>query len=83
MQQAIDTLDLPKEHMQAFTDAEGNIRCGIWGKKAQPDTTLHDGDRLELYRPLLVDPKTARRLRFNQQGSRAAGLFAAQRGGKK
>jgi putative ubiquitin-RnfH superfamily antitoxin RatB of RatAB toxin-antitoxin module len=40
-------------------------------------------DRLEILRALLVDPKEARRLRFNQQGSRAAGLFAKRRQGAK
>jgi putative ubiquitin-RnfH superfamily antitoxin RatB of RatAB toxin-antitoxin module len=29
-----------------------------------------------VYRPLQVDPKVARRERFRQQGTRAAGLFA-------
>lgn len=83
VQHAIDTLALPKAYLQKlFTDSSGGIRCGIWGKKACLDTTLQDGDRVELYRALLVDPKTARRLRFTQQGSRAAGLFAARRNKK-
>jgi len=29
----------------------------------QPDSVLSDGDRVEIYRPLQVDPKQARRLR--------------------
>ena len=37
---------------------------------------LRDGDRVEIYRPLKVDPKVARRERFREQGARAAGLFA-------
>lgn len=36
---------------------------GVWGKAATVDTPLVDGDRVELYRPLAVDPKEARRLR--------------------
>jgi putative ubiquitin-RnfH superfamily antitoxin RatB of RatAB toxin-antitoxin module len=36
---------------------------GIFGTLARPDTPLHDGDRIELYRPLRVDPKEARRKR--------------------
>lgn len=55
----------------------------VWGKRTELTATLHDGDRLELCRPLTVDPKEARRLRFNQQGSRAAGLFAKRRQGAK
>jgi putative ubiquitin-RnfH superfamily antitoxin RatB of RatAB toxin-antitoxin module len=36
---------------------------GIFGAKVAPDTLLRDGDRIELYRPLLIDPKEARRQR--------------------
>ena len=58
-------------------------RAAVWGKSVDSNTLLKDGDRLEVLRPLLVDPKEARRLRFNQQGSRAAGLFAKRRQGAK
>lgn len=53
--------------------------CGIWGRTVEFSQTLQDGDRVELYRPLAVDPKVARRERFTQQGARTAGLFARQR----
>lgn len=53
--------------------------CGVWGRKAAPDTTLRDGDRVELYRDLRVDPKVARRERFVGQGARNAGLFSQRR----
>lgn len=36
---------------------------GIWGRRAAPDTRLHDGDRIECCRPLEADPKAARRAR--------------------
>ena len=49
---------------------------GVWGRKCTPDQVLRDGDRVEAYRPLKVDPKVARRERFRKQGTRAAGLFA-------
>lgn len=55
------------------------LTCGIWNKPCALEQVLQDGDRLELYRPLLVDPKHARRERFARQGSRAAGLFARKR----
>lgn len=55
------------------------LACGIWGKKCALEQILQDGDRLELYRLLRVDPKTARRRRFDKQGSRTAGLFARSR----
>lgn len=56
---------------------------GVWGKKQPLDHTLREGDRLEVYRALRVDPKVARRERFNQQGARSTGLFARQRPGAK
>ena len=36
---------------------------GIFGRRVARDAHLRDGDRIELYRPLRVDPKEARRLR--------------------
>jgi putative ubiquitin-RnfH superfamily antitoxin RatB of RatAB toxin-antitoxin module len=36
---------------------------GIFGKRARRDTVLADGDRVELYRPLVADPKQARKRR--------------------
>ncbi|MGZ5193843.1 MAG: RnfH family protein [Ramlibacter sp.] len=56
---------------------------GIWGRKARLAQPLRDGDRVEIYRPLTVDPKVARRERFRNQGARAAGLFAKKRDGAK
>jgi uncharacterized protein len=56
---------------------------GVWGRKARLSQPLRDGDRIEVYRPLTVDPKVARRERFRKQGARAAGLFAKQRAGAK
>jgi putative ubiquitin-RnfH superfamily antitoxin RatB of RatAB toxin-antitoxin module len=38
-------------------------RLGIFSRKAALDTALRDGDRVEIYRPLLIDPKEARRKR--------------------
>lgn len=57
--------------------------AGIWGRAAAPSQVLRDGDRVELYRRLLVDPKVARRTRFAQQGARSAGLFSRRRPGAK
>ena len=40
-------------------------RVGINGRLARLDSTIADGDRIEIYRPLVVDPKEARRARGN------------------
>lgn len=53
------------------------LGVAVWGRRAALSQPLRDGDRIELCRPLLVDPKTARRERFARQGRRASGLFAA------
>jgi len=39
------------------------IRAGIFGEAVTPDTVLREGDRVEIYRPLVADPKQARRRR--------------------
>lgn len=39
------------------------IRVGIFGKRVGLDARLHDGDRVEIYRALMIDPKEARRKR--------------------
>ncbi|MFM7531667.1 MAG: RnfH family protein [Rubrivivax sp.] len=41
---------------------------GIWGRRTPGRTVLREGDRVEVYRPLLCDPKEARRLRHRGQG---------------
>ena len=56
---------------------------GIWGRRCTPGSAVREGDRVEVYRPLLVDPKLARRERFRKQGARAVGLFAKRRPGGK
>lgn len=56
---------------------------GLWGRAVALGHRLADQDRLELYRPLKVDPKVARRERFARQGARGTGLFAKRRPGAK
>ena len=59
------------------------LLVGIWGLKSGLDHRLNDRDRIEIYRELRVDPKAARRERFNHQGAKSAGLFAKTRPGAK
>jgi len=42
-------------------------RVGIFGHRAPPDQVLEPGDRVEIYRPLLADPKEVRRRRALEQ----------------
>lgn len=47
---------------QQFPEIDlGRQRLGVFGKLCKADRVLHPGDRVEIYRPLLVDPRTARR----------------------
>lgn len=38
-------------------------RLGVFGRRASPDQQVRDGDRIEIYRPLTLDPMEARRRR--------------------
>ena len=42
-------------------------RVGVFGKIVALDAPLHAGDRVEIYRPLLIEPKEARRRRVNSK----------------
>ena len=66
-----------------FYNSTQDWSTAIWGKPQSLDALLKPGDRIEVLRSLRVDPKVARRERFQKQGSRAAGLFANRRAGAK
>ena len=63
--------------------ASSRLDVGVWGRPATLRQLLRDQDRVEIYRPLRVDPKVARRERFNSQGVKKSGLFARKRVGAK
>lgn len=42
------------------------LRVGIWSRVQELDTPLRAQDRVEIYRPLQVDPKEARRQRYKR-----------------
>jgi putative ubiquitin-RnfH superfamily antitoxin RatB of RatAB toxin-antitoxin module len=51
-------------HQAPFCELDlAAISVGIYGEPVLRDTRLRGGDRVELYRPLLTDPKEARRRR--------------------
>lgn len=43
-----------------------DVRMGVWCRVCEPGTVLRERDRVELYRPLTVDPKEARRQRYKK-----------------
>lgn len=50
----------------------GRCRVGIYGKLKALDTVLRDRDRVEIYRPLIADPKESRRKRAEKKGEKKA-----------
>ncbi len=42
-------------------------KVGIFGKLVKLDAPLKDGDRIEIYRPIIADPKTVRRRRMGDE----------------
>ena len=71
--QIILTLDLPKDTtaeaaiihsgiLQRFPEIDiARNKIGIFSKLCKLDQVLREGDRVEIYRPLLADPKESRR----------------------
>jgi len=69
VKEAIELSGLRDRYPQLFPVA-GSV--GIYGKLCTEDTVLHDGDRIEFYRPLRADPKEARRNRAIRRGKSAS-----------
>jgi putative ubiquitin-RnfH superfamily antitoxin RatB of RatAB toxin-antitoxin module len=59
------------------------LTTGIRSREVSLNQLLEEGDRVEICRPLRVDPKVARRQRFASQGAKSAGLFSKRRQGAK
>ncbi len=65
---AVQASGLLLQHGLAFEA----LRLGVWGKPRSADTVLRERDRVEIYRPLTVDPKEARRQRYKQHRDKFA-----------
>ncbi len=54
--------------LQKYPDInlDGQNKLGIYAKLAKPDTVLRDRDRVEIYRPLIADPKAVRKKRADE-----------------
>jgi uncharacterized protein len=55
-----------------LTPGDDALHAGIWGKARPLDTPLREADRVEIWRGLKVDPKEARRQRYQQHLARIA-----------
>ncbi|RUL78399.1 RnfH family protein [Dyella choica] len=58
--QAVQQSGILDELRERVFDPE---RLGLFSRRVAADETLQDGDRVEIYRPLTLDPKDARRRR--------------------
>ena len=47
-------------------DLDGDSKVGVFAKLARLDTPLRDRDRVEVYRPLVADPKAVRKKRAEE-----------------
>ncbi|WP_243050926.1 RnfH family protein [Dyella sp. RRB7] len=61
--QAIEASGLQQDMPGLLIDPS---RLGIFSRKVAPDHGLDEGDRVEIYRPLTLDPKEARRRRAHE-----------------
>ncbi len=59
-----------------------NAKVGIFGKITRRDTVLRPRDRIEIYRPLIADPKEVRRQRAGKGRKKKPGKGDAEAGGE-
>jgi len=60
VQEAIDQSDI----LKLYPEIDLSInKVGVFGKACKLDTLLNPGDRIEIYRKLIADPKEARKQR--------------------
>lgn len=74
-----ERLSMPTGHTPvqalALTDWQARypwvLQCqiGLFGRKIDWQTPLQDGDRLEFYRPLIIDPMRKRQLKLARKAS--------------
>lgn len=74
LQQALDASGILQRYPQIDL---GTQKVGVFGKLRPLDTVLADHDRVEIYRPLLVDPKLSRQRRVEK--TRKAGSIEGRR----
>lgn len=56
-----DVIEQSGIHLEFPEMRVGELEVGIWGKLVAGDYVVREGDRIEIYRPLRIDPREARR----------------------
>ncbi|QIW16373.1 RnfH family protein [Pasteurellaceae bacterium RH1A] len=65
---SIQNVILKSGVLQKYTEIDlRTSKVGIFSRPAKLTDLVEDGDRIEIYRPLLADPKEIRRKRAEQQ----------------
>lgn len=60
----VESCILASEITKIFPEIDlSENKVGIWNRTCRLSDTVKDGDRIEIYRPLIADPKEVRRLR--------------------
>ncbi|MCV2503322.1 MAG: RnfH family protein [Neisseriaceae bacterium] len=67
IKEALLQTDLKGVYPEYFQDS---MELGIFGMKVQDDYVLKNEDRIEIYRPLKVDPKQNRRIRSEKKNGK-------------
>ena len=63
-QSTVDDAIRESKILEKYPEIDLDInKTGIFGKPAKRDAVLHPGDRVEIYRPLIADPKEMRKQR--------------------
>jgi len=64
-----DAVAAARLHPELAREDLSGMQAGIWSRPCGVDRVLRDGDRVELYRPLIADPKAMRRARAARRRS--------------
>lgn len=61
--------------LDALAETAGSVpaKLGVWGKLKPADSPVCAGDRIEIYRPLVADPKAARARRARKKAGPSKG----------
>jgi len=63
IQKAIELSGIPEQYQEIDLNIN---KVGIFSQVKELDTLVKDGDRVEIYRQLIIDPKEARRRRASE-----------------
>jgi putative ubiquitin-RnfH superfamily antitoxin RatB of RatAB toxin-antitoxin module len=78
VREAVEASGLLQKHPEI--DLDGANKVGIFAKLTRPDTELRERDRVEIYRPLIADPKAVRKKRADEGKAMKKGAGSADEG---